>query len=88
MAAAFEQYANARRQVEIYTDSVLPNARESLRLANLGYQAGEFGYVTLLTAQRTYFGVNLEYLNSLTELWARSVELEGMLLSGGLEAPE
>jgi len=88
LADAFEQYANARRQVETYTGSVLPNAKESLRLANLGYQAGEFGYVTLLTAQRTYFGVNLEYLNSLTELWARSVELEGMLLSGGLEGPE
>jgi cobalt-zinc-cadmium efflux system outer membrane protein len=86
LASAFEQYANARRQVQTYTDSVLPNARESLRLTNLGYQAGEFGYVTLLTAQRTYFGVSLEYLNSLTELWASSVELEGMLLSGGLEA--
>jgi len=88
LAGAFEQYANARRQVETYTGSVLPNAKKSLDLTKIGYEAGEFPYVTLLTAQRTYFGVNLEYLNSLTELWARSVELEGMLLSGGLEGPE
>jgi outer membrane protein TolC len=42
--------------------------------------------LTLLTAQRTYFNVNLEYLASLQQLWARSIELEGLLLQGGLEA--
>jgi cobalt-zinc-cadmium efflux system outer membrane protein len=88
LANAFEQYANASRQVEVYSGSIVPNAQESLRLADIGYRAGHFGYLTLLTAQRTYFGVSLEYLESLKEFWARSVELEGMLLSGGLERPE
>lgn len=88
LAEAFEQYSNASRQVEVYSSSIVKNADESLRLANIGYGAGEFGYLTLLTAQRTYFGVSLEYLESLKEFWARSVELEGMLLSGGLERPE
>ena len=88
LAEAFEQYANASRQVEVYSGSIVPNAEESLRLANIGYQAGHFGYLTLLTAQRTYFGVSLEYLESLKMFWARSVELEGMLLSGGLQRPE
>jgi len=88
LAEAFEQYANASRQVEAYSGSIVPNAEESLRLANIGYQAGHFSYLTLLTAQRTYFGVSLEYLESLKVFWARSVELEGMLLSGGLQRPE
>jgi len=30
----------------------------------------------------------LDYLAHLRELWAQSVELEGMLLSGGLQRPE
>lgn len=88
LAEAFEQYANSSRQVEAYSGSIVPNAQESLELATKGYRAGEFSYLTLLTAQRTYFGVSLEYLESLKEFWAQSVQLEGMLLSGGLERPE
>ena len=88
LAVAFEQYANARRQVEVYSSSILPDAKDSLGLTTAGYQAGEFGYLQLLTAQRTLFGVSLEYLNSLNELWVRSIQLEGMVLSGGLARPE
>ena len=88
LAEAFEQYANARHQVETYTNTILPNAQASLDLIGTGYREGEFGYLTLLTAQRTFFDVNLSYLANLRELWTRSVELEGMLLHGGLEGPE
>ncbi len=88
LAAAFEQYANARQQVDTYTDNILPNAKASLDLTTTGYREGEFGYLTLLTAQRTYFSVSLDYLNSLRELWAQTVALEGMLLSGGLQGLE
>ena len=88
LAVTFKQYADARRRVETFRSSVLQNADESLKLTRAGYRAGELGYLTLLTAQRTYFGVSLEYLNSLRELWTRSVELEGLLLSGGLQGRE
>ena len=87
-AAAFEHYANARRRVDTYTITILPNAKESLRLMGILKREGELGYLTLLTAQRTYFSVNLDYLANLRELWARTVELEGMLLSGGLQGAE
>lgn len=88
LAVTFKQYADARRRVETFRGSVLQNADESLKLTRAGYRAGELGYLTLLTAQRTYFGVSLEYLDSLRELWTRSVELEGLLLSGGLQGRE
>ncbi len=88
LAEAFQQYANSREQVDVYTRSILPNARASLELVRTGYREGEFGYLTLLTAQRTFFDVNLNYLTSLRELWARIVEIEGMLLTGGLEGLE
>jgi len=84
-AAAFERYANSRQQVEAYTNTILPHARASLDLIRIGYRQGEFGYLTLLTAQRTFFGVSLDYLASLGELWTRAVEIEGMLLRGGLQ---
>ncbi len=86
---AFEEYAMARRHVQSYTNTILPNAKKSLQMNSIGYKEGEFDYLKLLTAQRTYFSANLEYLINLGELWTQSVELEGMLLSGGgLERPE
>jgi cobalt-zinc-cadmium efflux system outer membrane protein len=88
LAAAFEQYANAREKVETYRRTILPDAERSLELTRKAWRLGEWGYLTLLTAQRTYFSVNLDYLDSLRELWARSVELEGMLLGGGLAGVE
>lgn len=86
LAAAFERYETARQQAEKYKESVLPSAKESLDLVTAGYRAGEFPYVDLLTAQRTYFRVNLAYLESLRALQTSHVALEGLLLSGGLEA--
>lgn len=86
LAALFEQYANARRQVESYTSSILPDARQSLDLVNAGYRAGEFDYLAVLTAQRTWFGVSLDYLTSLGQLRAAAVELEGLLLRDSLTA--
>jgi cobalt-zinc-cadmium efflux system outer membrane protein len=85
LAGAFQQYANARRQVEAYTDSILPDAQDSLNLIGAGYRAGEFSYLRLLAAQVTYFNVNLAYLSSLNQLWTQTVELEGLLLRGGLQ---
>ena len=87
-AEAFEAYSNANRQVELFRSKVLDNARESLELVGAGYREGEFDYLSLLTAQRTFFGANLEYLDALQELWSSSVELDGLMLTGGLEAVE
>ena len=60
LAAVFEQYTNARYQVEKYSRDILPNAEASLKLTNAGYRQGEYNYLFLLTAQRTYFQTNLD----------------------------
>jgi len=87
LAATFEQYLNAHRRADTYAGTILPNARKSLDLTIAGYREGEFAYLTMLTAQRTYYDATLEYLSSLDSLWRQSVELEGMLLRGGLQGP-
>lgn len=88
LAGAFEQYAAARQRAERYAKEILPNAQESLRLVQAGYRQGEVGYLAMLTAQRTYFSVNLQYLASLRELWAGAVQIEGLLLEGSLRGEE
>jgi cobalt-zinc-cadmium efflux system outer membrane protein len=85
LATVFQRYSVARQQVEIYTESIIPDARESLKLTSTGYREGEFSYLDLLVAQTTYFDVSLSSLERLKELWDSSVQLDGLLLSGGLE---
>jgi outer membrane protein, heavy metal efflux system len=85
LAVAFEQYQNARCQVEKYAGEILPNAQTSLDLVAAGYRQGEFNYITLLTAQRTFFQVNLAYVDSIRDLRTAIVAIEGNLLSDSLQ---
>ena len=88
LAVVFEQYTNARFQVEKYQRDILPNAEASLKLTNSGYRQGEYGYLSLLTAQRTFFRTNLAYLDALRELRATATTIEGNLLNDSLQAGE
>jgi cobalt-zinc-cadmium efflux system outer membrane protein len=87
LAVAYQQYANARAQAEIYSTQILPKSQETYELVQRGYRLGEIGYLDLLTAQRTYAQTNLAYLDALSTLWASWTEIDGLLLSGSLMTP-
>jgi len=84
LATTFEQYANGRYQVERYQQLMLPAAEESLELIRALYASGETNYIALLTAQRTYSQVQLNYLDALRVLRIAGVEIDGLLLQGSL----
>jgi outer membrane protein, heavy metal efflux system len=84
LATIYDRYASSRGQVEQYRSSIIPNAKESLELIAVGYQQGEFGYLSLLTAQRTYFRSNLAYIEAIKELKLATAEIEGLLLKDSL----
>lgn len=81
LAPVFERYQNARQQVASYENEIIPNAKETLELVKASYQAGEVGYLNMLTAQRTFFQTNLAYLDSLRELWSAIWDIEGLLVA-------
>lgn len=85
LVGVFQRYADARHSVDVYSASILPNAKSSLDLVAAGYRQGELNYHALLTAQQTYANVSLAYLESLRELRESSVAIEGFLLSGALQ---
>ncbi|WP_425614237.1 TolC family protein [Anatilimnocola sp. NA78] len=86
LAPVFERYSNALNQVKEYRENILPAAQESLDLSRQLYQAGETGFLNLLTAQRTYSQTNLAYLDALRDLRTAAAEIEGLLLSNSLQA--
>lgn len=85
LAPIFERYANARYQVERLREHVLPLASQALELTSQTYQAGEVGFVSLLTAQRTYNERQLGLLEALEALRVAEAEIDGMLLSSSLQ---
>jgi outer membrane protein, heavy metal efflux system len=88
LASVFEQYSTARQLVEKYHSDMLPNAQESLKLVSSGYRQGEYNYLMLLTAQRTYFQTNIAYLDALRDLRVAGVAIEGNLLGDSLQSTE
>lgn len=87
LAEVYRDYDVAREQVEQYRRDILPDAKQSLELTRRGYEQGEFPYLAVLTAQQTFARTNLAYVDRLRELWLATVQIQGMLLSGGLEMP-
>ena len=84
LAVAYRRYANARQQMDRYSQRMVPRAKRSLQLVTDGYEKGQVEYLTLLTAQQTYLQVNLSYLASLREFRAAESIIEGQLLTGSL----
>lgn len=86
MAQTYERYANARFQVERYKNRILPDAKTSLDIVIKGYQQGEFNFLILLTAQRTYVQTNLMFIDAIRQLRSAEVAIEGLLLTSETSA--
>jgi cobalt-zinc-cadmium efflux system outer membrane protein len=85
LVPVFERYQSSRNRVDNFRRGILRDAQESLDLTRHGYEAGELSFLILLTAQRTYFQANLNYVEALCSMWAASAEIEGLLLTNSLE---
>ena len=80
----YRQYAQAKVQVDAYANSILPKSKKSLELITAGYRAGELNLLQLLTAQRTLFQAQLDYLDRLSTLRSKAILIEGQLLNASL----
>ncbi|MFP6621403.1 MAG: TolC family protein [Pirellulaceae bacterium] len=85
LAITFRRYANSRQQVQRYQEQMLPRAQRSLDFVTTGYRQGQVDFLTLLTSQRTYYQVNLQYLDALRNLRLSEIMIDGHLLQGSLK---
>jgi len=70
LSNAFSLYTSTREQVRFFTNSIIPQAEESLKIARQGYKHGEFDYLEVLDAQRTLANTRISYLKVLNELFS------------------
>lgn len=61
-------YNIEQKRILEYRDKILPGADNSLKLIEKGYKEGEFGYLDLLDAQRTWAETGISYIESLKNL--------------------
>jgi cobalt-zinc-cadmium efflux system outer membrane protein len=82
----FNEYLTNLRNAETYHTEIVPRAEESYRLYLARYREMAAAYPQVLVAQRTLFQVSDEYVRSAEMAWMASLQLQGLLLGGGLDA--
>ncbi len=77
----FNSYNVERKRVIEYRDKILPKAEESLKLITRGYKEGEFDYIDLLDAQRTWAETRISYIESLKNLNLLIADIERLAVT-------
>lgn len=87
LADSFNHYQTALGVASRYQREVLPRAQRAYELYLAKFRQMGAAYPQVLFTQRTLFQARAEYIGSLVELWQNVVQLQGLLLNGGLDAP-
>lgn len=87
LSGVFEAYLTALRMVDEYGNEILPRAEQAYRLYLVKFQQMAAAYPQVLIAQRTLFQTSERYLSALEEAHVAAVQIQGLLLVDGLDAP-
>lgn len=78
-AHTIANYRTAQRLASWYEESILPKARETVRLTQQLYGQGEVTFLSLLQAQRTLTETELAFVESQGDRWTAAVALADLL---------
>ena len=70
-----------------YKSTMLPKAMRSYQLYLDKYHQMGAAYPEVLISQRTWFQLQVSYIETLNHLWENAIALQNFTLSGGLAAP-
>ncbi len=66
----------AERLVKLYRDSIIPQAEQSLKAAEIGYRAGQVDFLNLIDSQRVLLDFNLAFYRAVADFGINIAELE------------
>lgn len=87
LARVSQDYEASMASVEKYEQEILPQTQESLELSEAAYVAGELEFLQVLVVRQRYFDSVIAYIQSQGELAQANAKIDGLLLTGGLDAP-
>ena len=86
LADARREFETAAASVIQYDQEILPRARQTLRLAEETYAAGESDFLQVLIVRRTYFEAGVQYLTAQVAMARAAALIDGSVLTGGLDS--
>lgn len=86
-AQAVRNYYNALDAVTRFKTVILPRADQAYEMYLSKFKQMSASYPQVLISQRTMFQVRRQYINALVELRQNATQIEGFLLTGGLDTP-
>lgn len=81
----FQQSEQSRFEANLVTDSLLPLARKSIKLAKEGYQMGRYTYIELSNALNTLYEEERHYQQAHADYHKALIQITGIL---GWDAPK
>ena len=77
------RFEDSNRKIVLYTDTLIPKAKEMLQASETAYQAGTLDFLSLIDAQQTLLNFELVYERSVTNNLQSLAQLE-MIVGGNL----
>lgn len=87
MARTYKEYQDSLFTAEKYRTQMIPRAQRAYDLYLNSFRQMAAAYPQVLIAQRNLFQMQEDYISALVTTWRSAVEIQGLLLRGGLEAP-
>ncbi|MBI3693437.1 MAG: TolC family protein [Acidobacteria bacterium] len=87
LAGAYKEHQNSRLLAEKYQTQMVPRAQKAYDLYLGSFRQMAAAYPQVLIAQRNLFQLQEDSVRALVNVWRSAVEIQGLLLMGGLEAP-
>lgn len=88
LADAYARYDRAKEVTDLYRTQNLPDAKEAYELSVLAYRQGRGSWPQVQIAQRNYFRMSTEYVESLAEVRRAELVILGLMLDGPDENPQ
>lgn len=86
-AQTVRNYYNALDAVRRFKTVILPRADKAYEMYLSKFKQMSASYPQVLISQRTMFQVRRQYINALVDLRQNATQIEGFLLTGGLDTP-
>lgn len=78
LAAAVGRYRSAEQLVQRFEVEILPRSRRTVEISQKGYAQGQFDFLRLLQAQKTFIDVDLGYIAAQEARWVAAAEIAGI----------
>ncbi len=82
LALALYQFRDAERKIDLYADTLVPKAEQSLQVTQQGFEAGSTGFIALLDAERLLLEFELAGRRAQADRGQRLAEVEALIGRG------